>query len=79
MKKLKGLVCLVLVISVIFAVSPIANALEYGSYLEAMLDFMTEMYYEGITEEEALTAALSMFLNWMIIRYIMIRKKPKFI
>ena len=58
MKKLKGLVCLVLVISVIFAVCPIANALEYGSYLEAMLDFMTEMYYEGITEEEALTAAL---------------------
>ena len=76
MKKLKGLVCLVLVISVIFAVSPIANALEYGSYLEAMLDFMTEMYYEGITEEEALTAAQVCFLNWMIIRYIMIGRNP---
>lgn len=58
MKKLKGFVSLILVICFIFAVSPITNAQEYGSYLEAMLGFMTEMYYEGFTEEEALTAAL---------------------
>ena len=41
-----------------FSASPVAYAREYGSYLEAMLGFMTEMYYEGFTEEEALTAAL---------------------
>lgn len=58
MKKLKGLVSLILVICFIFTASPIANAQEYGSYLEAMLGFMTEMYYEGYTDEEALTAAL---------------------
>jgi len=38
--------------------SPVTNAQEYGPYLESMLDFMTEMYYEGLTDEEALTAAL---------------------
>ncbi|NLB77698.1 MAG: S41 family peptidase [Clostridiaceae bacterium] len=58
MKKLKGLVSLILVICFIFMASPITNAQEYGSYLEAMLGFMTEMYYEGLTDEEALTATL---------------------
>lgn len=58
MKKLKGLVSLILVICFIFTASPMANALDYGPYLEAMLGFMTEMYYEGYTDEEALTAAL---------------------
>ncbi|NLX63341.1 MAG: S41 family peptidase [Clostridiaceae bacterium] len=58
MKKNKVLISLVLVICFIFAVSPMAYAGEYGSYLESMLDFMTEMYYEGLTDEEALTAVL---------------------
>ena len=58
MKKLKGLVSLILVICFTFATSPITNAQEYGSYFEAMLGFITEMYYEGLTEEEALTATL---------------------
>lgn len=58
MKKLKGLVSLILIICFIFAASPITNAQDYGPYLEAMLGFMTEMYYEGYTDEAALTATL---------------------
>ena len=58
MKKYKVVISLVLVICFISAVCPMTYAREYGSYLESMLDFMTEMYYEGLTDEEALTAAL---------------------
>lgn len=58
MKKLKGLVSLLLIICFVFAATPITNAQEYGSYLEAMLGFMTEMYYKGLTDEEALVVTL---------------------
>ena len=58
MKKLKGYISLILVICFIFAASPMASAQEYGSYMEAMIGFMTEMYYEGLTDEEALISVL---------------------
>jgi len=58
MKKCKVLISFVLVICFIFSTIPMAFAREYGEYLESMLDFMTEMYYEGLTDEEALTVTL---------------------
>lgn len=58
MKKFKGYIVFILVICFIFTASPMVNAQEYGSYLGAMLGFMTEMYYEGLTDEEALVVTL---------------------
>lgn len=58
MKRIKGLISFALVICFILVTSPITNAQDYGAYLESMLGFMTEMYYEGLTDEEALTVAL---------------------
>lgn len=58
MKKFKRLISLVLVICFIYTAAPLANAREYDSYLGSMLEFMTDMYYEGFTDEEGLMAAL---------------------
>lgn len=58
MKRIKGLVSLVLIICFIFTAAPLANAADYGPYLGSMLEFMTEMYYKGFTDEEGLITAL---------------------
>ena len=58
MRKFKRFVSLVLIICFIYAAAPFANAGEYDSYLGSMLEFMTEMYYEGFTDEEGLITAL---------------------
>ena len=58
MKKLRTFVSLILVICFIFAAAPVASAGTYDSYLGSMLEFMTEMYYGGFTDEEGLVTAL---------------------
>lgn len=58
MKKLKGFVSLIMVICFIITASPMVNAQDYGSYLDSMLKFMTNMYYEGLTDKEGLERAL---------------------
>jgi carboxyl-terminal processing protease len=57
MKKIKTIVCLILVVCFIYASAPVSSAI-YDSYLGTMLEFMTEMYYEGLTDEEGLITAL---------------------
>ncbi len=58
MKKFKKVISLILVICFIYTAAPVANARQYDSYLGSMLEFMTEMYYEGFTDEEGLMVAL---------------------
>jgi len=58
MKKLKIFVSLILIICLMYAAVPVASAGVYDSYLGSMLEFMTEMYYEGFTDEEGLIRAL---------------------
>jgi len=57
MRKLKAFVSIVLVVCIIYAAAPVASAV-YDSYLGSMLEFMTEMYYKGLTDEEGLITAL---------------------
>lgn len=58
MKKSKVFLSLVLIVCIIYAAVPVAYAGTYDSYLGTMLEFMTEMYYKGFTDEEGLIAAL---------------------
>lgn len=58
MKRLKKFASLILIVCFIYAAVPFASAGTYDSYLGSMLEFMTEMYYKGFTDEEALITVL---------------------
>lgn len=58
MNRFKGVISLALIIVFLFAGSMGASAQEYGPYFESMLQFVQEMYYKDLTDEEGLKAAL---------------------
>lgn len=57
--KFKRLLPLILIITILIMTAlPISAASDYGSYLNGMVKFMQSMYYQDMTDDEALKAAL---------------------
>jgi carboxyl-terminal processing protease len=58
MKKIKGIIAVILVLVFVIAGNVSVWAADYGSYFNSMLKFIQDMYYEGLTDQDGLKAAL---------------------